>query len=148
MRPSIVFFVSLSAHIHDPVKISSCMFFFDEFSSLSLSSPPAIPSSSKKSCVLSGTNSRDKKGLNESRTTASATPCADFFFLFVSHSRVSFRDEQVSCFLRLDVGEMSSFSNDQIARMGRASFFFFTALRRYDFTHKRKSNSSRQPSFT
>lgn len=69
MRPSVVFSVSLSAHIHGPVKISSCMF--------STSSPP-IPSSpspvftlspSEKSRVLSGTNSRDKKGLNESRTT-------------------------------------------------------------------------------
>lgn len=50
-------------------------------------------SPSEKSCVLSWTNSRDKKGLNESRTTASETPYADFFFLFVSHSRVSFRDE-------------------------------------------------------
>lgn len=40
-----------------------------------LSLSPSTPS--EKSSVLSGTNSRDKKDLNESRTVARATP--DFF---------------------------------------------------------------------
>jgi len=35
---------------------------------LSPSPPVSGPASSEKSSVLSGTNSRDKKGLNESRT--------------------------------------------------------------------------------
>lgn len=103
MRPSVVF----SA-------ISTFTVRFKYLPECSTSSPP---SPSEKSCVLSGTNSQDKKGLNESRTAArvidSIYAAISSFLLHVSLTRVFFRDEYRLVFLAwLDVAEMSSFSND------------------------------------
>jgi len=82
-------------------------------------------SPSEKSSVLSGTNSQDKKGLNESRTVVRPTSdffSASYFVLFVRKyvlSRVSW----------LDVAEMSPFS---IRSLRRISLLTYT--QRYDFT--------------
>lgn len=91
MHPSVVFSASLSAHSRSGLNIflnvrRALLPSFPPLLPLSICPPPS-PSPSEKSCVLSGTNSRDKKGLNESRTATSEAPYADLFFLFVSHSR-------------------------------------------------------------
>lgn len=69
---------------------------------------PPLPS--KKSSVLSGTNSQDKKGLNESRAAA-------WLYTLISPlslaTRVSFRDEYILFrVLWLDVAEMSPSTYD------------------------------------
>jgi len=90
-------------------------------------------SPSKKSSVLSGTNSQDKKGLNESRTVVRPTSDffpASYFVLFVRKyvlSRVSW----------LDVAEMSRFS---IRSAENIAFDLYAEIRDTQRFHCRKSN--------
>lgn len=74
---------------------------------------PFCPSSlSEKSGVLSGTNSRDKKGLNESRTVVRTTSdfLSSLYFLRVSFLCISMY--VLSHVSRLDVTKMSLSSYD------------------------------------
>jgi len=86
-------------------------------------------SPSEKSSVLSGTNSQDKKGLNESRTVV--RPTSDFFSAF---SFVLFvRKYVLSRVSWLDVAEMSPFS---IRSAENIAFDLYAEIR----FHSRKSN--------